>query len=342
MASLVPALDRLLGPLAPGRQAARSAPKPLSIVVFAASGDQGRSACHSLVADGGFVVTGITEEPFGEVAVALKHEGVKIVKGKMDDPGSYTPYLEGMDGAFVNADFLNSFHHLGPNLPKALTLEIKQSIQAVEACGRAGIKHVVYSALDDLPEEVEVPHCASKAAVVKHIRTSSLPATILYPSHPFSDLIAWDLLRERPRFDGQGSGGPKWYVLAVPAPDECEIPGYAVEQIGDWVKVAFQKPGKWIGQDMKVCGEILSVEEMAKHLSKISKKQVETLHLTKEEFYQPKHRARVGDAMWAQYRACLEDQFVRDESKSEAIVPHQWRFVQWAGQSKDVHRILEF
>jgi hypothetical protein len=35
-------------------------------------------------------------------------------------------------------------------------------------------------------------------------------------------------------------------------------------------------------------------------------------------------------------------QFVRDESKSEAIVPHQWRFVQWAGQSKDVHRILEF
>lgn len=32
------------------------------------------------------------------------HEGVKIVKGKMDDPGSYTPYLEDMDGAFVNAD----------------------------------------------------------------------------------------------------------------------------------------------------------------------------------------------------------------------------------------------
>jgi hypothetical protein len=58
---------------------------------------------------------------------------------------------------------------------------------------------------------------------------------------------------------------------------------------------------------MKVCGEILSVEEMAKHLSKISKKQVETLNLTKEEFYQPKHRARVGDAMWAQYRACLEE-----------------------------------
>jgi hypothetical protein len=35
---------------------------------------------------------------------ALKHDGVKIVKGKMDEPGSYTPYLEGKDGAFVNAD----------------------------------------------------------------------------------------------------------------------------------------------------------------------------------------------------------------------------------------------
>lgn len=58
---------------------------------------------------------------------------------------------------------------------------------------------------------------------------------------------------------------------------------------------------------MKVCGEILSVKDMAKHLSKISKRQVETLHLTKDEFYHPKHRARFGNAMWAQYRACLEE-----------------------------------
>lgn len=56
-----------------------------------------------------------------------------------------------------------------------------------------------------------------------------------------------------------------------------------------------------------MCGEIDSVKDMAKHLSKISKRQVETLHLTKDEFYHPKHRARFGNAMWAQYRACLEE-----------------------------------
>jgi hypothetical protein len=44
-----------------------------------------------------------------------------------------------------------------------ITLEIRQSVAAVEACKRAGIKHIVYSALDDLPEELHVPHYASKA-----------------------------------------------------------------------------------------------------------------------------------------------------------------------------------
>lgn len=37
-------------------------------------------------------------------------------------------------------------------------------------------------------------------------------------------------------------------VLAIPAPDDCTIPGYAVEQVGDWVGVALKKPHKWIGK----------------------------------------------------------------------------------------------
>lgn len=67
-----------------------------------------------------------------------------------------------------------------------------------------------------------------------------MPATFIYPSHPYSDIIYHDFLRKNPRGEG--------YTLAIPAPDDCVLPGYAVEQFGDWVKVAFKKPEKWIGR----------------------------------------------------------------------------------------------
>lgn len=35
---------------------------------------------------------------------ALAELGVKVVKGDLDDPSSYTPHLEGLYGAYVNAD----------------------------------------------------------------------------------------------------------------------------------------------------------------------------------------------------------------------------------------------
>ena len=58
---------------------------------------------------------------------------------------------------------LETFQHLGPDIAHTITLEIRQSVAAVEACKRAGIKQIVYSALDDLPDEMQVPHYASKA-----------------------------------------------------------------------------------------------------------------------------------------------------------------------------------
>lgn len=55
------------------------------------------------------------------------------------------------------------FEHLAPNLSTAIELEITQSKAAVDACHRAGVKHIVYSAMDDLPEGVTVPPAVSKS-----------------------------------------------------------------------------------------------------------------------------------------------------------------------------------
>jgi hypothetical protein len=56
-----------------------------------------------------------------------------------------------------------SFFTNGYNVEEAMAKEIRQGIAAVDACERAGVKHLVYSALEDYPESKTVPFTATKA-----------------------------------------------------------------------------------------------------------------------------------------------------------------------------------
>ena len=38
----------------------------------------------------------------------------------------------------------------------------------IDACVEAGVEHMVYSTLDDLPKDYDVPHCATKAEGTFH------------------------------------------------------------------------------------------------------------------------------------------------------------------------------
>ncbi len=95
------------------------------IFVFAATGDQGFSTCQYLLEDGGFDVVGLSRNPESEKSkgilpfvlfallewslidggtAELTNMGVKVVKGDLENVSSYAQHLEGMDGAFINAD----------------------------------------------------------------------------------------------------------------------------------------------------------------------------------------------------------------------------------------------
>lgn len=57
---------------------------------------------------------------------------------------------------------------------------------------------------------------------------------------------------------------------------------------------------------MYICAERPTVAKMASDMAKVFKVQVETLGLSKEDFYSAEHREATGEAMWSQYRACYE------------------------------------
>lgn len=183
---------------------------------------------------------------------------------------------------------------------------------------RANVRHFVYSALDELPGNLSVPHCYAKSqgesiprclrgigletdpflvTVVKYIKSTSLPTTFLYTSTPFSYILWKHTLQSQPH----GT-----FLLDLPVPDDCVLPGYPTEQTGEWVKMALKGGDKWIGKDMTACTEKATPVEFAAVLEKLGGKKVDTHHLSREEFLSDDHRESLGDVTWSHYKAFYE------------------------------------
>lgn len=75
--------------------------------------------------------------------------------------------------------------------------------------------------------------------MVKYIKSTNLPTTYLYTCTPFSDVLH--------HISRQGDD----YLLTFPVTDETALPGWPVEQTGEWVRVAMARPDKWIGQSTR-------------------------------------------------------------------------------------------
>jgi hypothetical protein len=77
---------------------------------------------------------------------------------------------------------------------------------------------------------------ATNATVKNYIRTLGLPATNIYTSYYFSNILSAPVTRKGDAL-----------VLENAMPDNTRIASFAVEQMGLWALAAFKDPGKWIG-----------------------------------------------------------------------------------------------
>lgn len=183
----------------------------------------------------------------------------------------------------------------------------------IDMCKVAGVGHIVFTALDLVPNGEGSDHPGGQSTSLfepdtKHYQAYSeiliivlsyikqtytghaehedrphgahhhLHWTILYPGWKFSKLITLDLFSKVPisklptgsrepdaakeleknvsRKEGEPAArltdddGEEW-LLRVPLPDETKIPGYAVEQLGLWVKAAFLNHKKFRGEPIR-------------------------------------------------------------------------------------------
>ena len=112
------------------------------IAVVGATGAQGSGLVRAILndADGGFSVRALTRDVNSDKAKELARAGAEVVAANVDDPESLKSAFAGTYGVFCVTFF---WEHFSPEQEQA------QAKAMAQAAKHAGVKHVIWSTLED-------------------------------------------------------------------------------------------------------------------------------------------------------------------------------------------------
>ena len=237
-----------------------------TIVVAGATGAQGGGLVRAILADpqGGFAVRAITRNVNSDQAKALVKLGAEVVAADVDDPASLRRAFAGAHGAYCVTFFWN---HMSPEKEKT------QARAMAEAAKHAGVKHVIWSTLEDtrrwvplsdnrmptLMGSYKVPHFDAKGEADRYFTELGVPTTFLLTSFYWDNLIHFGM--------GPKPGPDGTLAFTLPMGDR-KLPGIAAEDIGRCAYEIFKRGAEFIGKTVGIAGEHLSGEQMAAALAK--------------------------------------------------------------------------
>src|SRR5215210_1001002 len=112
------------------------------IAVIGSTGSQGGGLCRAILDDpsGGFVCRAVTRDPNKDKAKALAAKGAEVVSADLDDVESLKTAFAGAHGVYAVTNFWEHF---------SAEKEIQQATNIAQAAKAAGVKHVIWSTLED-------------------------------------------------------------------------------------------------------------------------------------------------------------------------------------------------
>jgi uncharacterized protein YbjT (DUF2867 family) len=147
-----------------------------TIFVTGGTGNQGGAVAKNLLQNG-FKVKVLTRDPESASAQNLKKLNAEIIKGDLDMPGTFSSHLKDVNGIFSVQS--------SDNVKK----EIKQGIALADVAKQNNIRHFVYTSLAPSEMHTGIPHFESKLVIEKHIKSISIPYTIIRPSELFENFL---------------------------------------------------------------------------------------------------------------------------------------------------------
>jgi len=242
------------------------------IAVAGATGAQGGGLVRAIMSDkdGGFTARALTRDVNSDKAKALAGLGAEVVQADVADQASLDKAFEGAYGAFCVTFF---WEHFSPEK------ELADAARMAEAAKRAGLKHVIWSTLEDtrkwvpldddrmptLMEKYKVPHFDAKGEADNVFAELGVPTTWLLTSFYWDNLIHFGM--------GPKKGADGKYAITFPM-DDKKLPGIASEDIGKCAYGIFKRGEEFVGKRVGISGEHLTGSEMAAALTRALGKEV--------------------------------------------------------------------
>jgi uncharacterized protein YbjT (DUF2867 family) len=242
------------------------------IAVVGATGAQGGGLVRAILNDknGPFTARAITRNVNSEKAKALADAGAEVVAADLDDVKSLKQAFEGAHGAFCVTNF---WEHFTPEK------ELSQARNMAQAAKDAGVKHVIWSTLEDTRQSIplsddrmptlmgkyKVPHLDAKGEANAIFTELGVPTTFLVTSFYWDNFIHFGM--------GPKKGADGKLAITLPMGTK-KLAGIAAEDIGKTAYAIFEKGDEMIGQTIGVAGGHRTGAQMAKSLSKALGQQV--------------------------------------------------------------------
>lgn len=304
------------------------------IAVLGATGSQGGGLARAILADpeGGFAVRALTRDVNSDKAKELAKLGAEVVAADVDDPASLEKAFKGCYGAFCVTFFWN---HFSPDK------EIGHATAMAHAAKNAGLKHVIWSTLEDtrkfvplsdnrmptLQGKYKVPHFDAKGEADAVFTSLGLPVTFLLTTFYWDNAIYFGMGPKR------GADGK----LAITFPlGAKKMAGIAAADIGRCAYGIFKHPDMYIGKTVGISGDHLTGAEMAAAYSAALGQEVSYNAVTPEAYRGFGFPGAEDLGNMFQFYADFEDYFTKSRSLegSRALNPQLQSFEVWLTQNK--------
>ncbi|MFB6719406.1 NmrA/HSCARG family protein [Kribbella sp. NPDC056345] len=312
------------------------------IAVVGATGSQGGGLVRAILDDasGAYAVRALTRSAQSPSAQALAAQGAEVVEADLDDEASLRAAFDGVYGAFVVTNYWVQRTPAEEAARTRAEMELDQAGNAARAAKAAGVKHLVWSTLEDTREffgdrddvpslddgRYKVPHFDAKGEADEVFRTTGVPTTYLRTTFYFDAFLQG----MEPKRDADGK-----ITITFPMSDK-PLSGVASDDIGRTALEILKRPDL-IGETISIAGDHLTGHQYADHLAAALGEPVTYQPPTWNEFRTYGFPMAIEMANMFQYYAENHEEFTGDRNLDAVreLNPHLQSFDTWLSLHKD-------
>lgn len=305
------------------------------ITVLGATGAQGGGLVKAILNDKNseFKVRAITRKIDSEKAIQLARDGAEVVSADLDNVDSLKKAFENSYGVFGVTNF---WEHYSPEK------ETQQAKNIAQAAKEAGVKHVIWSTLEDtrnwvplndnnmptLMGKYKVPHFDGKGEADHFFTNYGVPTTFLLTTFYWDNLLYFGM---GPKKNNEGK-----IIFSLPL-GERKLAGIAVEDIGKCAYGIFKSGDKYINKKIGIAGGLLTGDQMANTLSKITGEKIEFNNIPFEVYRGLGFPGAEDLGNMFQFYHDFEDYFsgIRKTDEAKSLNSELQSFEMWATKNKE-------